>query len=96
MSDLITPTWTLGDRLAKAREHAGIGVQQMAELLGVSRTTITNYEHGHTPAGRAVVLAYASITGVASSWIDDNDDDPSTNTLDRRASRWIHAPLIAA
>lgn len=35
MSDQTVPMWTLGDRLAKARDGAGISVQRMADLLGV-------------------------------------------------------------
>lgn len=63
------PQWTFGDRLAKAREHAGISVEQMADELGVSRNTIGNYEAERTTPKAGVVKAWALITGVSFEWI---------------------------
>lgn len=65
----ITPTWTLGDRLRKARDVAGITSQDMADRLGVSRNTITNYENDHTSPSVLAVRAYASETGVDIEWL---------------------------
>lgn len=87
VSDTMTPMWTLGDRLAKAREHAGISAQDMAARLGVGRNTISNWENDRVSVSRAAILAYASVTGVPSWWIENDDDDPGANMLDRRASR---------
>lgn len=38
------PTWTLGDRLRKARMHAGPDQGQLAEVTGIHRNTISSYE----------------------------------------------------
>ena len=38
--------WTMGDRLRKAREAAGFDQVDLAELIGVSRTTVSNHEVG--------------------------------------------------
>lgn len=65
-----TPTWTLGEHLAKARKDAEISVQQMADRLGVSRNTITNYEADRVHVSRSVVMAYASTCDVPLSWLD--------------------------
>lgn len=70
MSDQTIPTWTLGDRLAKARETAGIGVQQMARLLDISRNTVTNWEHGRADPTRSAVMAYSTITNVPMWWLE--------------------------
>lgn len=82
--------WTLGDRLAKARRMADLSVQDMADALGVSRNTVTNYERGHTDPARGVLIAYASVTGVPMWWIEGLDEnlDPSP--------RWYPEPQAAA
>lgn len=69
MTTALIPDWTIGDRLAKAREVAGISIKEMAPILGVSRNTVSNYEHGHTRPTRAVVLAYAASSGVDIHWL---------------------------
>lgn len=70
MSNTVIPVWTLGDRLAKAREMAGISVQAMADQLKVARTTISNWEHDRVEVSRSVVIAYGLITGVPSEWLE--------------------------
>lgn len=62
------PTWTIGDRLRKARETAGIGVQEMADALGVDRGTITRYERATAVRGQTV-LAYAKVCEVDEGWL---------------------------
>lgn len=93
MAQTVTlPTWTIGDRLRKAREHAGISVQEMADRLGVGRTTISNYEHDRTGkrgVPRMAVMLYASQCGVPVAWIEGGEADP--------LSRWItERDLVAA
>ena len=70
----ITPTWTTGDRLRKARELAGISSIEMAEHLGVSRNTVTNYEHDNTRPPLMAIRAYAAETGVPIEWLIGEDD----------------------
>lgn len=69
MAAHIIPTWTLGDRLAKARDCAGLTNHEMADALGVSRNTVTNWETGHTQPKRYAVEAWARITGVDLDWL---------------------------
>lgn len=71
------PRWSVGDRLAKARKHAGIGSQQMADKLGCSRTTISNYESERSPVPKSVVIAWSTLTRVPEWWIvgDDGNDN---------------------
>src|SRR2546430_467887 len=40
------PEFTLGDRLRKSREAAGLKQEEMAEIMGVSPATISNWENG--------------------------------------------------
>lgn len=86
MSDCTVPAFTLGDRLAKAREHAGIGVAAMAERLGVSRTSISNYEHGRTAPPLDVVLDYSKETNVPLTWIIAAEHDTPTSRSDFAAA----------
>lgn len=99
MSDQIIPTWTLGDRLAKARETAGIGVQQMARLLNISRNTVTNWEHGRGEPTRAAVMAYSTLTGVPMWWIEGQapcDGGDQQQEVVARSTKWDAAPLLLA
>lgn len=69
----LTPVWTLGDRLRKARDFADITSADMAERLGVSRNTITNYENDHTRPSLLAVRAYSDETGVDLDWLAGDD-----------------------
>jgi len=61
--------FTIGDRLSKAREHAGLSQAQMAEALGIGRRSVVRYESGKIPP-RPAVIAWSSITGVPLWWLD--------------------------
>ncbi len=65
-----TPVITLGNRLALARECAGISVTSMADRLGVDRRTVTRYEHDSRGVPNAVVYAYAGICDVPIEWLE--------------------------
>jgi transcriptional regulator with XRE-family HTH domain len=77
------PTWTLGERLTKAREHAGVDIEEMAHRLGVSGRTIRNYENQAVRITRATIIAYATETRVPIDWLED--DDPSRSRCFREA-----------
>ncbi len=64
--------WTLGDRLRKAREHAGLQQKDMAKAFGVTAKTISNWEHGRgSPRGDQAKLCekWGKITGVDAGWL---------------------------
>lgn len=78
------PAWTLGDRLRKAREAAGLEQQEFADELGISRGTISNYEHDKTRVKRPYLVAWAMRTKVPVEWLltgetgdDANGPQPS-------------------
>ena len=72
------PTWTLGDRMGKALDHAGIGMQEMADYLGVSRTSVSNWVHGRVSPSRQTLMLWALRTGVDLVWITSGDPDSVT------------------
>lgn len=62
------PQWTVGDRLRKAREMAGIGVEEMASKLDRNRNSITRYERSST-VDVLVVRAYSAFTATSMTWL---------------------------
>lgn len=63
------PTWTMGDRLAKARRDTGMSTREFADALGVSAKTINNYEAGTHAPRRIVINAWSLATGVPTGWL---------------------------
>ena len=63
------PAWTLADRLRKAREHANLGQKELADLIGISRASISVYESGHRPPPKPVLLSWAIVCNVDLDWL---------------------------
>lgn len=80
-----TPEFTLGDRLRKAREWAGLTQQELADEMGVSRKTIVNYEHGATRASKLVLRAWSLTTKVPIEWLRGEDALTSGDSV----TNWI-------
>jgi transcriptional regulator with XRE-family HTH domain len=68
------PQWTLGDKLRKARECAGMDQEELARRIGISRNTVGNYElgRGQRPPKVVVLRAWAHECGVPYEWLVDN------------------------
>jgi len=68
--------WTVGDRLRKAREYAGLTQKELGEQVGITRNTVGNYETGATQSRHVLIMrAWADTCGVPLSWIEG--DEPS-------------------
>jgi len=65
----MVPTWTLGDRLRKAREHAGLKQTELAADLGIGRSSIINYESDKAKPPRPVLVAWALRCAVPYEWL---------------------------
>ena len=63
------PQWTLADRIRKARDFAGLDQGDLAAVTGLSRQTLSNYEHGKTRASKASLKLIAMATGVDRYWL---------------------------
>ena len=70
------PSWTIFDRLRKAREHAELEQAELAEAIDVSRATISNYERGNVSPRKIVVRQWALRTGVPFEWLMYGTEDP--------------------
>jgi transcriptional regulator with XRE-family HTH domain len=80
-----TPQFHLGDRLRKALDHSSTSVQAMADELGVSRTTVSNYIALRTKPNRATLRVWALRCGVPFDWLahgTEHPNDPNTQVSD--------------
>jgi transcriptional regulator with XRE-family HTH domain len=57
------------DKIRKAREHAGLSQQELADRLSVTRTSVINWERGHTRPLRLILRLLAAETGVDEQWL---------------------------
>lgn len=67
------PEWTMGDRLRKAREAAGLEQQELAQKIGVARTTISNAEKGKVNPRQIVINSWSLATGVPVQWLQNGE-----------------------
>lgn len=76
MSTATIPRFTVHDRLRKAREVAGLDQAQLAERIGMSRNSVSNYEAGHTRTGNLKPIylkGWALACGVDLDWLRFGD-----------------------
>lgn len=59
----------LRHRLLLALELGGLGVQEMAEYLGLSRNTVSSYLHDRSTPTKAVLRAWAARCDVSFEWL---------------------------
>lgn len=65
----VIPTFTLADRLRKARELTGLDQIPFADELGISRNSVSNAETGTVMPRRITLKAWAMRTGVDLDWL---------------------------
>ena len=65
-----------GDRLRAAREQKGISQKSVAELLGVTRTQISDIENGKTGTSMARLVTLAEFYHVSTDYLLGITDDP--------------------
>lgn len=71
ISPAALPKWTVADRLRKAREDAGLDQADLADRIGVARSTISNYEGSKTNPRKPILRLWAEETGVSIEWLFD-------------------------
>ena len=86
-TETVTPTWTLEDRLGKARRHAGLAQADLAKYIGVSKRAISAFETGTRKPRLGFVRLWAECCGVPLEWlIEDPDVKSRWCSLERRAN----------
>lgn len=71
---IVIPTFGMPDRLRKAREVTGLTQAELADELGIARSSVANYEAGTTSPRRIVLKAYALRTRVPVEWLEHGVD----------------------
>lgn len=67
--ELRIPPLTLATRLRLAREWRNLDQTDIAQELGVSRATVSNYERSATHPGKLVLNAWAVVCDVDVEWL---------------------------
>ena len=69
----------LGLRIATARLHKELSQEQLAQVLGIARNTLSNMESGSTEGGGQflVVRQIALVLGVSLEYLAGWTDDPT-------------------
>lgn len=67
------PSFTLRDRLRKAREHAGLMQADLAAQIGISTVSLSRYESGVRKIPDSIVEPWAEATGVPAEWFYADD-----------------------
>jgi transcriptional regulator with XRE-family HTH domain len=63
------PTWDVGDRMRKGLRHAGVGAQEMADYLGVARSTLGNWLAGRIDPSTQTLRLWALRCGISYEWL---------------------------
>ena len=79
------PEWDLPDRMRKALRHAGLQTQEMAEYLGVSRTSVSNWINGRNRPSRPALRLWAMRCRVPFSWLAEEAEGSRKAHLCRHA-----------
>jgi transcriptional regulator with XRE-family HTH domain len=91
------PVWTLGDRIRKAREVAGLEQQDLADALYMSRAAVSAWENGHSKPAARKLAVIATVTGVPASWlVSGSFSDAITDQVDREYPDTPVLPLLFA
>jgi transcriptional regulator with XRE-family HTH domain len=68
------PEWDVADRMRKALRHADLGVQEIADYLGVSRNTASTWINGRIVPSTQTLRLWAMRCGVSYEWLNDDPD----------------------
>lgn len=94
------PSFTVHDRLRKAREVAGLEQAELAERIEVDRGSVSNYETGKTTRlKRPVLRRWALACDVDLDWLaygieQNGPTDPSEQV--KRSSPWMTDEPLAS
>jgi transcriptional regulator with XRE-family HTH domain len=72
MSEMSTervPEWDTADRMRKALRVASIEVRDMADYLGVSRSSVSNWINGRIRPSKQTMRLWALRCGVPMAWL---------------------------
>ncbi len=82
----------LADRMRRALRVSDLGVQEMADYLGVARNTVSNWINGRIVPNKQSLRLWAMRTGVPLAWLETGevvtgDGGPETGMSNNVATR---------
>jgi transcriptional regulator with XRE-family HTH domain len=87
-SELLVPEFDLADRMRKALRVADLGVQQMADYLGVGRNTVSTWINGKIAPSTQTIRLWAIRCDVPYDWLRWGDiPGPGSPPTTRYAER---------
>ncbi|HEY0701062.1 MAG TPA: helix-turn-helix transcriptional regulator [Micromonospora sp.] len=93
----VIPVWDLGDRLTKALRVSRLGVAEVAEYLGVTRSTVSRWMHGQVVPNKATLIVLSDLTGVDYTWLVKGDELRARRDSNPKPSGWeSRRPLRSA
>jgi transcriptional regulator with XRE-family HTH domain len=93
----VVPELTLGWRLRLAVAHAGISVEEIADEMGVSRSTVSRWANDRGPVREIYLKQWALRCGVPYEWLNAGAaSDPTGSSTTRQYLADNAADLIAA
>ncbi len=60
---------SIGEQIKKARQNRGYTQQELADILGVAKNTVTGYERGNRAPDALKIKAIAKALGVTGNWL---------------------------
>ncbi|MBF6085120.1 helix-turn-helix transcriptional regulator [Nocardia cyriacigeorgica] len=83
------PVWTTADAMRKSLEASGIGIEEMADRLGVHRTTLGAWINGRKLPRKPTLIAWSQITDVPLGWLENPEHWQHHHPLPKEAFRQI-------
>jgi transcriptional regulator with XRE-family HTH domain len=77
MSTDTVPQWDTADRMRKALREANVGVQEMADYLGVARNTVSTWINGRIRPSKQTLRLWSMRCGVPYRWLADGVSVPA-------------------
>ena len=88
-------TQTLGKRIARARDGAGLSSAQLARRVGVKTATLSNWETDKSEPRANKLMALAGMLNASLTWlVTGRGDGPWVHTVDTELD-YLHSGLLA-
>jgi transcriptional regulator with XRE-family HTH domain len=89
------PEWTLGWRIQRALDHAGLTVEQIADDLGVSRSTVSRWIHDKGPVRKIYLSQIALRCAVPAEWLRTGVAGPEAGDVTTQRNGTDREPAAA-
>lgn len=85
------PTWTLGEKIAKARKLADMNQAELAEAIGVSASLVSKWESDTREPRLSRIRAIEAVCPVPADWLVRSRCSPLSRLVRRTALRGLRA-----